>query len=104
MHVDEAGRNNEALAIDFGDFGLRIANCGLIGDPAIHDHEITDFIAVICRIDDAAVADDGCFHCTIRVAHASRVLVSASRRNSLPGKVRESVTLPPARETRALPR
>src|SRR5207237_9946263 len=37
------------------------------------------------------------------VAHASRVLVSASRRNNLPRKVRESGTLPPTRETRALP-
>src|SRR5947207_5507423 len=37
-----------------------------------------------------------------RVAHASRVLVSASRRNNLPRKVRESGTLSP-RETRALP-
>src|SRR5580765_6828656 len=37
------------------------------------------------------------------VAHASRVLVSASRRNDLPRKVRESGTLSPTRETRALP-
>src|SRR4029077_3104820 len=37
------------------------------------------------------------------VAHASRVLVSASRQNDLPRKVRESETLSPTRETRALP-
>ncbi len=50
----------------------------------------------------------------IWVAHASRVLVSASRRNNLSTKcpaarsgalrkVRESATLSPRRETRALP-
>ena len=38
------------------------------------------------------------------VAHASRVLVSASRRNNLFGKVRDDETSSPARETRALPR
>jgi type II secretory pathway pseudopilin PulG len=36
--------------------------------------------------------------------HASRVLVSASRRNNLFGKVRDDETSSPARETRALPR
>src|SRR5437868_11002205 len=37
------------------------------------------------------------------VAHASRVLVSASRRNNLFWKVRAGETPSPARETRALP-
>ena len=36
------------------------------------------------------------------VAHASRVLVSASRRNSLFREVRDDETSSPARETRAL--
>src|SRR5204862_6921365 len=39
-----------------------------------------------------------------RVAHASRVLVSASRRNSLFSKVRDCETQSPTRGTRALPR
>ena len=38
-----------------------------------------------------------------RVAHASRVLVSASRRNNLCREVRERGTPSPTRETRALP-
>src|SRR5882724_7209129 len=38
-----------------------------------------------------------------RVAHASRVLVSASRRNSLFSEVRDCETQSPTRETRALP-
>ena len=35
MHVDQSGRNDEALGIDFGDLGLVIFDCGLIGDFAV---------------------------------------------------------------------
>src|SRR4029077_20039495 len=38
-----------------------------------------------------------------RVAHASRVLISASRQNNLCAKVRDDETSSPTRETRALP-
>jgi len=41
--------------------------------------------------------------CSVWVAHASRVLVSASRRNSLFREVRDDETSSPTRETRALP-
>ena len=64
MHVDQAGRNNEALCASISAISdFRFSDCGLIGDPAVDDHKIADFIALIRRIDDAAVANDGSHSC-----------------------------------------
>src|SRR5205085_10121677 len=59
VHVDETGGNDQTLGVDLGDFGLRIVDCGLIGDSAAHDYKIADFITPVRRIDDAAIANDG---------------------------------------------
>jgi hypothetical protein len=39
MHVkiDQAGRDDFSGAVDLFDRGLRIADCGLIGNPAVDD-------------------------------------------------------------------
>src|SRR5215216_1196356 len=82
--------------------------------PPVDDIKIGIFISLVCGIDDAAVANDGRAH--VWVAHASRVLVSASRRNRLfpsivtfcdaefQEKSAIARTRSPARATRALPR
>jgi len=74
---------------------------------------ISNFVQLVCGIDYPAVANDGRTH--VGVAHASRVLVSASRRNRLFPSIATSCdsefheksaiarTRSPARATRALP-
>src|SRR5437764_13246882 len=102
MHVDQPGRNDEALGVNLGNCGFRIADCGLFGDAPVRNDEFADFIATIRRIDDAAIADDDRFHHLFRVAHASRVLAKASRFRGLSPEGCFGETPKPTRETRAL--
>ena len=65
MEIDQAGADEEIAGIDLFDFGLRIADCGLIGDAAIDNQQIADLIALVCGIDDPAVANKRIHHAEI---------------------------------------
>lgn len=58
MDVDQAGRDDEPGAVDFLD-GIAKGNSGVIGDAAVDDQEVGDFVTVIGRVDNAAIAEEG---------------------------------------------
>ena len=58
VKIDQSRGDDEIARVDFVDFGLRIADCGEIGNSAIDNGKVGNFIALVCGIDDPAMADD----------------------------------------------
>src|SRR5438270_1997229 len=82
MHVNSAGRDDQPTCVNFLNFGSRTLDSGFGADDfSVGDVNIGKFIPLIRRVDHTAVANDGRAH--IWMAHASGVLVLASRRNNL---------------------
>ena len=81
MNVDQARGNDQVARVDLLDFGFRISNFGLIGDSSIDNQEIRDFVALVCGIDNPAVANDDRAH-RIGERTRPRVHFSAPRRKA----------------------
>ncbi len=65
VHVDQARGNDESTRVDLLDCGFLIADCGLLSDAPVRNYEIANFIAIIRRIDDPSIANDGRAHVAI---------------------------------------
>ena len=62
VEVDQAGRDDEAGAVNFFDCGLRIGDCGMIRNAAVDEKKVGDFVTLVGRVDHAAVAEKGGAH------------------------------------------
>jgi hypothetical protein len=57
VHVDEAGRDDEALRVDDGHGGI-LRRGGAFGDASVDDEEIADFVPARGGIDDPSAANE----------------------------------------------
>jgi hypothetical protein len=62
VEIDKTGSDDEIAAVNLINFEFRISNFGEVGDPTVDDGEISNLIALVGGIDNAAVADDE-VHC-----------------------------------------
>ena len=62
MYVDQSRSDDEIARINFGS---RTSGFGKLGDAAIDNPKIGNFIALVRRINDAAIANDRRAHVAI---------------------------------------
>ena len=65
MYVDQSRSDDEIACINLINFGSRISDFGKLGDAAIDNPKIGNFIALVRRINDAAIANDRRAHVAI---------------------------------------